>query len=196
MVEIDVRRRRDGALVLDHDTAERPGAPLLTDALALIRDAGRQANLDIKQSSVGPDVVVAVRETGMLGRTTCTGGGWAGLAQIHRTEPGIRIGLTIPRRGSRVPRLLRRLGLPFLRWRAGRAAVRLCREYGADLVTVHHGLVSRGVVDTVHDAGFEIWCWTVDDPAELRRVREAGVDGICSDRPSSHGLGAAVEVPV
>jgi glycerophosphoryl diester phosphodiesterase len=195
MVEIDVRRRHDGALVLDHDTAERPGAPLLADALALIRDGGRQANLDIKQPDIGSAVIAVVRDTGMLGRATCTGGGWEALAEIRREEPQIRIGLTIPRRGSRVPRPLRRLALPVLRRRVAHAAIELCRRHGADLVTMHHGLVNHRVVEVVHAAGIEVWCWTVDAPGELRRVRAAEVDGICSDRPASHGLSAAFSVP-
>jgi glycerophosphoryl diester phosphodiesterase len=196
MVEVDVRRRRDGSLVLDHDSGDRPAAPLLADALGLIRDAGRTVNIDVKVGAVAPELVEEVRAAGMVERTTCTGGCWPALARIHEAEPGIRIGLTIPRRGSRVPRAVRRMGLPLLRLRAARIAIHLCRQYGADLVTMHHGLVSRRGVDSLHAKGIEVWCWTVDEPRELARVREAGVDGICSDRPASHGLSGGLSAPV
>ena len=75
MVEIDVRRRRDGVLVLDHDNAERPGAPELEQALQLIAGSPAQVNLDVKQSETGPAIIDLVRTTDMLDRTTCTGGG-------------------------------------------------------------------------------------------------------------------------
>ena len=188
MVEIDVRRRRDGALVLDHDDGDQPGAPLLADALVAIRNAGRLANLDLKLATIGAQVTATVREAGMLERTTCTGCDWAALAAIQRAEPAMRIGLTVPRRGSEVPRPLRSLALPVLRWHTAHSAIRLCRRYGADLITLHHGLVSRAMAAAMHGAGYQVWCWTVDEPDELARVRSAGVDGICSDLPASHGL--------
>jgi glycerophosphoryl diester phosphodiesterase len=189
MVEIDVRRRRDGLLVLDHDNGDRPGAPTLDEALRLIATSPAGVNLDVKQSETGPAIIEAVRSAGMLGRTTCTGGGWEGLTRIHETEPEIRIGLTLPRRGSTLPRIVRRLGIPVARHRMARAVPALMRLHGADLVTVHHRLVDRHVVAAAHEHGGEIWSWTVDDPRELRRLEALGVDGVCSDRPASHGLG-------
>ena len=56
-------------------------------------------------------------------------------------------------------------------------------------MTVYHRLVDRRVVAAAHENGAEVWTWTVDDPRELARLEELGVDGVCSDRPASHGLG-------
>jgi glycerophosphoryl diester phosphodiesterase len=189
MVEIDVRRRRDGVLVLDHDNGDRPGAPELDAALRLIATSAAGVNLDVKQGETGPAIIDVVRDTGMLGRTTCTGGGWESLTRIHDVEPAIRIGLTLPRRGSTLPRIVQRLGIPVARHRMAEMIPVLRKRHDADLVTVHHRLVDRRVVEAAHRDGGQIWSWTVDDPRELRRLEELGVDGVCSDRPSSHGLG-------
>jgi len=48
-------------------------------------------------------------------------------------------------------------------------------------------LAFQGPIDTasvkqVHDAGLEMHVWTVDDPAVARRMVEAGVDGITTNR--------------
>ena len=41
----------------------------------------------------------------------------------------------------------------------------------------------RAYVDAIHRAGAQVHCWTVNDPADMRRLLEMGVDGIVSDRP-------------
>jgi glycerophosphoryl diester phosphodiesterase len=38
-------------------------------------------------------------------------------------------------------------------------------------------------VDALHDAGHRVFVWTVNDPAEVQRLTEAGVDGITTDWP-------------
>jgi glycerophosphoryl diester phosphodiesterase len=47
--------------------------------------------------------------------------------------------------------------------------------------------VSRLLVARLHAVGAEIWVWTVDRPADIVRLRQLHVDGICSDDPASHG---------
>jgi glycerophosphoryl diester phosphodiesterase len=34
-----------------------------------------------------------------------------------------------------------------------------------------------------HEAGLEVWAWTVNDPEDVLRLAEMGVDAIASDRP-------------
>jgi glycerophosphoryl diester phosphodiesterase len=82
IVEVDVRRRADGVLVLDHDRADAPDAPPLRDALALIAASAAGANLDLKEATVTRQVAREVRESGMLDRTTCTGEVWRELRRM------------------------------------------------------------------------------------------------------------------
>jgi glycerophosphoryl diester phosphodiesterase len=44
-------------------------------------------------------------------------------------------------------------------------------------------VIDRAFIEGVHSLGKTIFVWTVDDPAEMRRLREDGVDGVISDRP-------------
>jgi glycerophosphoryl diester phosphodiesterase len=180
VLEVDVRRRSDGELVAHHDRGDAPGAPRLADVLALAAAADVQLNLDCKASGIERPLIELVREAGLVGRVTCTGGNWAMLAGIHRAEPGIRAGLTMPRRSPpRGTRQLQRL------WYAWRAPAILAR-YDAGLVSCSHRLVRRLLVHRVHHAGAEIWVWTVDVREEIDRLRRLQVDGICSDDPASH----------
>jgi glycerophosphoryl diester phosphodiesterase len=180
VIEVDVRRRGDGILVAHHDRADAPGAPLLAEVLALVASSTAQLNLDLKASGIERPLIELVRAAGLTGRVTCTGGNWAMLAGIHRAEPGIRAGLTMPRR--RPPVGLFRVQRLWYAWRAPR----LLAEYDAQLVSCNRDLVSRLLVRRLHRAGAEIWVWTVDRPEEIERLRHLEVDGICSDDPASH----------
>jgi glycerophosphoryl diester phosphodiesterase len=43
--------------------------------------------------------------------------------------------------------------------------------------------VDRAFVGKVKSAGLKLYVWTVNDPAEARRLCRAGIDGITTDRP-------------
>jgi glycerophosphoryl diester phosphodiesterase len=53
--------------------------------------------------------------------------------------------------------------------------------------------IDRGFVAKVKQAGLRLYVWTVDDPAVAKRLAEAGVDGITTNRPAwlREQLGAA-----
>jgi glycerophosphoryl diester phosphodiesterase len=46
-----------------------------------------------------------------------------------------------------------------------------------------YALVSSRLVKSVHDAGGELYVWTVDDADEIDRLFDLGVDGIVSNDP-------------
>ncbi len=43
-------------------------------------------------------------------------------------------------------------------------------------------VVSRRLIEAAHRAGVEVHVWTVNDPLDMRRLVDAGVDGIVTDR--------------
>ncbi|MBZ5525739.1 MAG: glycerophosphodiester phosphodiesterase [Acidobacteriia bacterium] len=50
-------------------------------------------------------------------------------------------------------------------------------------VVPNYRLLSRRLVEEVHDAGRLVCTWTVNQPKKMRRAAELGVDGIISDDP-------------
>jgi glycerophosphoryl diester phosphodiesterase len=73
-------------------------------------------------------------------------------------------------------------------WLASRLRLeRLLRiRYDALQVPARHGsltVVDRRFVAAAHRRGLHVHVWTVDEPAEMRRLLALGVDGLMSDRP-------------
>jgi glycerophosphoryl diester phosphodiesterase len=187
-VELDVRRTADGVLVVHHDASidgtpivtmshhemqERaPSVPTLPEALAACE--GMWVNVEVKNYQAEPDwdperrVVRGVME---IVRTT----GWSErvLVSSFDLESAVVAGETL-RSGWLVPTSIDTL-------------VAIAQMPGLD--TVHpayeslEGERAAHAVADAHHRGMELLTWTVDDPDEMVRLVEAGVDGIFTNEP-------------
>jgi glycerophosphoryl diester phosphodiesterase len=45
-------------------------------------------------------------------------------------------------------------------------------------------VISRRFVEQAHEEGLAVHAWTIDDPSEMRRLFDLGVDGIMTDQPT------------
>ncbi len=70
----------------------------------------------------------------------------------------------------------------------GRGAGRLAGAYHCVQVPVSHKgveIVTPAFISAAHDAGKPVHVWTIDDPTEMHRLLDLGVDGLMTDRPST-----------
>ncbi len=62
--------------------------------------------------------------------------------------------------------------------------VALCRRLDAFSLNPDHREVDKTGVDRVHAAGFRVLPYTVNDPLEMKRLFDLGVDGVITDDPA------------
>lgn len=182
-VEIDLRRTRDGAIVVLHDqTLERLwglGASVgdvdLAEVVALgegdvviptLADVLQAVPLplmvDFTRREVVAGALEAVQSARALQRCLFVTGNVAALQQLRAASAEARIGLT---------------------WLDGpEPPLALLHELRAEYWNPMFGLLTAEGVDAVHQAGLRVSTWTVDSPEDMTRVLEAGVDAVVSNR--------------
>lgn len=191
-VETDVQVTADGVLVAFHDddlrrTCGREGhiselpwsevgtamvdgrapIPLLEDLLGAWPDL--RVNIDCKSDAAVDALVACLRRTAALHRV-CIG------AFSDRRLRRLR-----DRLGDEVCTTLGPLGVAALRFGRPRAAAAHAAQ-----VPVRQGpltVVDRAFVERAHALGMHVHVWTVDDPDEMHRLLDLGVDGVMTDRP-------------
>jgi glycerophosphoryl diester phosphodiesterase len=183
MVEIDLRRTRDGAIVVLHDqTLERLWGHAvsvadvdLAEVVALGEGEVRIPTLSAVLHAVTLPLMVdftrretvtgglqAVETAGALDRCLFVTGNVAALQQLRAQSGAARVGLT---------------------WVDGpEPPLALLQDLQAEYWNPMAALVTPEGVAAVHDAGRRVSTWTVDSPDEMTRVLEAGVDAVVSNR--------------
>lgn len=187
LVEVDVRRSADGALALWHDPDVRAARRLAVaeTPLAELQAAVRQAfggelvdlgtaaatlrgraglMVDLKETGLVPGIVRTLGDRGFDDAVVC-GEYWEDLREVKRLAPRLGTSLT--------------LGLG---WRERDGGPRL-ETIDTDAITVARRHVDRAFVERCHARGLAVLVWTVDRPAQMRRLLRMGVDGLTSNRP-------------
>ena len=181
---------RIGDLTLAELRALAPDLPTLDETLAWFAEETRDVALhvDLKLRSRLDELAAAVERHGLAERVVVSAFHSAVLRHVAAISPSIRLGFTYPedRLGvSRRPVLwpLVRLVLSAMRVSVPARLTRLLANADATVVMLNHTLVTPRAVARAHELGVPVLTWTVDDPATVERVVEAGVDGVISNDP-------------
>lgn len=183
-IELDIHATRDGVLIVHHDAviaghliprlsgeearalrlADGEPVPTLAEALDA---AGRRLRVFVEVKTLPPEFDARLFDALDRGPNPT---GYA----VHGFDH----------------RIVRRLGLerPSLE-RGVLSSAYLIRplaalaDAGASTLWEERSMVDDSLATALHDAGKQLITWTVDDPAEMRRLLEAGVDGLCTNHP-------------
>jgi glycerophosphoryl diester phosphodiesterase len=192
MIEFDVLSMRDGGLVLAHDYEDAASREPLTleeglDHFAGEAYSGVELDVDLKLPGYESEVADGLAERGLSDRALVSTTYVESLDVLGRVAPGLRRGWSVPRARRDYTRSV--FALPaygivrWLRLRLPGRARTLIEAGRCEAVMAHRLLVSRALVSSVHDAGGQLYVWTVDDPARIRALEQLGVDGVITNDP-------------
>jgi glycerophosphoryl diester phosphodiesterase len=194
-IELDVRFDADHTVVVFHDkTLDRlTGAPGRMELLAraeregvrvggepvptlaeVLHEIDLEVNVELKindKGRGGPLVAATakvIKDAGASDRVCVSSFDPIALVQFHRHLPEVALGFLF---GDDQP-------LPVRKGWVG-------TWIGTTLVHPQHTLVNERTVAKWHRMGMPINTWTVDDPAELRRLADLGVDGVFANDPAA-----------
>ncbi len=204
-LELDVHLSRDGVVVVHHDarlerttSGRGPVAALTADELARL-DAGWNfagfrgaaggvptfravldrypvpliVELKINDPRLAHKTIDAVRDAGAVERVALGSFGTRVLRAARAYEPAIRTGSS-----SKETRLA--LYRSWAHWPVRRPPY---QEFQVPERSGSTRVVTPRFVRDAHEAGAKVHVWTVDDPADMHRLLDWGVDGLISDRP-------------
>jgi glycerophosphoryl diester phosphodiesterase len=192
MVEFDVRRTRDGVMVVHHDErigghlirqisyeaanqlARRTCPPRLQDAIGLLR--GR-VGLDIELKESGYEEEFLQTVLAMIPRTDFVATSFLdqSVAAIKELDAKVTAGLIL---GIRRPArdLVTGMGE-----RSRFARLQACR---ADFMAAHYGLAGPSMLRRATSHGVPVWVWTVNDAKSLHRcIVDPRIQGVVTDVP-------------
>jgi glycerophosphoryl diester phosphodiesterase len=189
-IEFDVVDPGTGPLVVAHSRTELgPNPPTLDEAVAYLASRDVWLHVDLKLSTRLDEVAAVLRTHDVLGRSVVSSFHRPSLAALAAHAPDLPRGFTYPedRYGvSRRPALgpAIRIGSAALRRAVVARVPGMLQRAGAQALMLQHAVVSRAAIERAHAAGAAVWAWTVDDPAEVARLEEAGVDAVITNDPS------------
>ena len=161
---VDLRRLDAGSWFGSEFSGER--IPTLEEILEFSKKNDVVFYLELKPAGAwgGEHALIgALRESGEIARTIVISFDAGIIAALRKIEPTLMTGLLFD--GQTDQPLERAV------------------EVGARQLAVRGDLVTPALIAEAHKRDLQIVCWTVNQPAHMRMLIEAGVDGIMSDYP-------------
>jgi len=176
--------------------------PRLADLFALVGTLGGRAlrfNIEVKVYPLQPELtaapepftralLAAVDAAGTGARSTIQCFDWRVLNLVHRLAPGIATGALTDQQGEDDTLWLGAAApSPWLGGldarQFGGSVPRLAKASGAGTWSPDYLDLSAALVAEAHELGLLVVPWTVNEPADMRRILAMNVDGMISDRP-------------
>lgn len=185
-VELDVRKTKDGQLVVIHDadvkrttggkglvselalkeikgfsTEKGEKIPTLKEALDFL-DKKVKVLIELKEAGVEEEVLALVHENGLKKNVIVTSFLEEALRKVRELDKDVATGLIYARHKNPL-----------------KAALELKAQY----LVAFYRFTHTANVQKAHENSLKVIVWTVNTPEEVAEMAKKGVDGIASDKP-------------
>ena len=175
--------------------------PRLADLFELVKKSGNATirfNIETKISPLEPaqttspedlvrKLISAVRSAGMDQRTAIQSFDWRTLQVVQKEAPEIPTVYLTVEQGFMDSIQADQPSSPWTAGfhvsRYGGSIPRMVKAAGGAVWSPYHAETTREQVKEAQSLGLKVVVWTVNEPADMRRMIEWGVDGMISDRP-------------
>ena len=185
-MELDVRKSKDGAIVVFHDSTIKnssgavkniadltlkqirninPKVPVLEEVLACFADTDARFTIEFKAGGIEQSVLNLVAEYGMQGRVSYSSFNTSILKKVRTLDPSYTLICAVSSTG-----VLNDI-------------IKNPSKYDVDVITVKYTLLNASNVRSLHLAGFKVQAWTVNSAADIQKMAKLGVDNILTNYP-------------
>lgn len=144
--------------------------PTLREALQFTKDKEWSVNIEIKDVSGTPGdaeivqkTVALIEEMGMQDHVIISSFNLDYLVQVKQINPELKTAALVKKMDD---------------------ALKLLQDIGADAINPSYDSIKdMSIIQTLRDAGYDVYVWTVNDEAAMITLINAGVSGIITDYP-------------
>lgn len=192
---------RYAGLYPEQQSVDGTRMPRLTDLFALVQKSGNTRvlfDIETKLSPLAPEetlapepfaraLIAAIRQAGVASRSTIQSFDWRTLQVVQKEAPEIPTAYL-----SAQQRFLDNIGADkpgASPWTAGFAysqygsVPKMIKAAGGRVWSAYWGDLDAAKIAEAKALGLRVLTWTVNDPLQIARMIDLGVDGIISDRP-------------
>ncbi|RLE58444.1 MAG: glycerophosphodiester phosphodiesterase [Thermoprotei archaeon] len=187
-IEVDVRRTKDGIMVLMHDeTVDRTTngegkvseltlaeikcleagkgerVPTLFEVFELLKERNVILLVELKEIGYEEEVVSMIKDFNMLNRVYITSFHKSALNRVVEIEPNMKTGLIFSSNTLR--------------------NMKIAEKLNVDVIVPKYQLVNRNFLRSCRRLGFKVFVWTVNRAIDVVKFYRLGVDGIVTDYP-------------
>jgi glycerophosphoryl diester phosphodiesterase len=192
---------RDATQFPDQRPVDGTRLATLAELFALVRRSGNSVvrfDIETKVSPLAADdtlapeaftrqLIKAIREAGLAPRCSIQSFDWRTLQLVQREAPEIAtVYLTAQQRWLDNIGADSAADSPWTagwRYRDHGSVPRLIQAAGGKVWSAYFGDLDAASIAQAHGLGLQVLAWTVNEPAQIARLIDLGVDGLISDRP-------------